>query len=190
MRRLSLTVWEQGDHVITPDGSGEVLAVGAPCASASLVVIRLDHDGLRYSFPSHLFNPADPGGNRVTTTPLDFLRATLDAAQAEAESATRGPWEAEGDDSTDDTVYSVCEDPDLVGQQVAFTRGPQSYANMVHIAANSPAAVLRRIAADRKLIAECEKILAVDGWEYDDAPTLAALVIKGIAEGWGWTEGA
>jgi len=122
----------------------------------------------------------------VTTSPLAFLHATLDAAQAEAEAATKGPWEAEGDDPTDDTVYSVCEDPDLVGHQVAFTRGPESYANMVHIASHDPAATLRRIAADRKLIEVCEEVLAVDGWEYDDAPKLAEHVISNLAEGWGW----
>jgi hypothetical protein len=50
--------------------------------------------------------------------------------------------------------------------------------------------VLARIAADRKILAECQRILAVDGWEYSDAPELAAMTIRLLAspykgrEGW------
>lgn len=137
----------------------------------------------------------------VTTDPLVFLRAALDAAQAEAEAATKGPWETEGDDPTDDTVYSVCENPDLVGQQVAFTRGPQSYDNMVHIARHDPAAVLRRIAADRKILAmhpmtddvrdvRITRFGCQTCHRWDDRAEGRGYcdTIIALAEGWGWTE--
>lgn len=148
----------------------------------------------------------------MTDGPLAFLRATLNVAQAQVEAATKGPWEAEGDDPTDDTVYSVCEDPDLVGQQVAFTRGAQSYANMVHVAANDPCAVLRRIAADR---AQLELHAAVpdhgrfsergctdSGCDGDhpeppvcrscrnhagDSTEAPCRTVEILAEGWGWS---
>lgn len=52
----------------------------------------------------------------------------------------------------------------------------------------SPHVVLRRIAAERETLAECKEVLAVDGWEYDDAPKLADATIRSLAKGWGWTE--
>lgn len=147
----------------------------------------------------------------VTADPLEYLRAAHTQAEREAEAATKGPWEAEGDDPTDDTVYSVCEDPDLVGQQVAFTRGAQSYANMVHIARHDPAAVLRRIEAERKQL-ELHATVEnhgrfsergcgpdCDGDHYmppvcrscrnyaGDPIDAPCPTIEILAEGWGWT---
>ena len=125
----------------------------------------------------------------MTPDLLAWLSTAMDAAQRDAEAATPGPWDPEGDDPTDDIVFTICETPDLVGDVVAYTRGQKHQVpNMVHIARHDPAAVLRRIAADRKLIAECEKVLAVEGWEYDDAPTLAEATIRIVAEGYGRTE--
>lgn len=124
----------------------------------------------------------------MTTTPLAFLRATHAAAHAEAEAAQdgdSGEWFV-GDDwnvyrAEDQAPGEDAEENRLV---VYGDVKPQSE----HIARHDPAATLRRIAADRKLIAVCEKVLAVDGWEYDDAPKLAEHVISNLAAGWGWTE--
>jgi hypothetical protein len=53
--------------------------------------------------------------------------------------------------------------------------------------------MLARIAADRRILAECQRILAVDGWEYTDAPELAATTVRLLASPYkgrdGWQEG-
>lgn len=72
--------------------------------------------------------------------------------------------------------------------EVALGGGPQLTASVLIATNGSPAAVLRRIAAERETLAECKKVLADDGWEYDDAPKLADATIRSLAKGWGWTE--
>lgn len=95
----------------------------------------------------------------MTVAELDiaaFLRARLDEREAVALAATPGPWESEGDDPTDDEVYTVHdgEHGDLVGNVVAFARGgDRQQPNTVHIADNDPAFVLADVAAKRRLIA-------------------------------------
>ncbi|MDI5965739.1 DUF6221 family protein [Streptantibioticus silvisoli] len=54
-----------------------------------------------------------------------------------------------------------------------------------HMAANDPADVLRRVAADRKMLAECVNVL--NGWNSPNANTLAEDAIRLLAEGYGWT---
>lgn len=49
-----------------------------------------------------------------------------------------------------------------------------------------PSALLRRIDAERETLAACRAVLAVDGWEYTDAPELAEVVVIGLAKAWGW----
>lgn len=149
----------------------------------------------------------------MTADPLAYLHATHAAVQVEAEAATKGPWEIEGDDHTANTVFSVCEDPNLVGQRVASSWGPQTYDNMVHIARHDPGAVLRRIAADRKLIElhaavpdhgrfserGCDDT-GCDG-DHSDPPVCRSCrnyagdpleapcaTVEILAEGWGWTK--
>jgi hypothetical protein len=84
--------------------------------------------------------------------------AAIEAKEAKAGAATPGPWKAEGDDLTDDEVYSVHdgEHGDLVGDVVAYARGEhgRQVSNMVHIADNDPVDVLRRCAKDREIVAE------------------------------------
>lgn len=131
-----------------------------------------------------------------------FLRNAHQRAEELARAATPGPWEAEGDDPTDDEIYTCYdgEHGDLLGEMVAFTRGPRSHATMLLIAhAADPVAVLRRIQAERDLLVEhaenwghCSVCGAED---YDGAerafrrplpwpcPTVLAVV-----RGWGWTE--
>jgi hypothetical protein len=140
----------------------------------------------------------------VTTTPLAYLHATLDAVEQEAEAARPGPW----------TVWNAHHNVAVVhdsgqrsgsglplGPLVVSASSDHALPDAVHIARHDPAAVLRRIAADRKILAAhpitrdvrdiritrfgcrtCHKRDdRVDGRGYCD--TLIAL-----AEGWGWTE--
>ncbi|MGW5477689.1 DUF6221 family protein [Streptomyces sp. NPDC004008] len=151
------------------------------------------------------------------TTPdrmLAWLREAMDAAQRDAESATPGPWEPEGDDPTDDIVLTVhdAEHGDLIGNTVAHVRGGNATtANMRHIARHDPAAVLRRIAKDRELLNDllAEKHHVVEdpaytcpaatterdgGQNYQQGPcdcdrdTRVQRRVRLLAEGYDWTE--
>jgi hypothetical protein len=115
------------------------------------------------------------------TDPLAYIEAAHKRAEQTAQAA--------GGDGT--PVWSTGRHHavrDENGDAVAYDEGRPTPAQAAHIAANDPAAVLRRIAADRKTLAACEEILAVDGWEYDDTPNLADATICNMAEGWGWSE--
>lgn len=117
------------------------------------------------------------------------LLAALDRAETTAHGATPGPWEAEGDDPTDDEVYTAHdgEHGDLYGQMVAFTRGPGSHANMLHIAAFNPAVVLRMVAADRQLLAQhAPGLLGECTEDHRDSPCPTVL---NRAKAWGWQGG-
>lgn len=133
------------------------------------------------------------------TDPLTFLTTALDAAQRDAEAATPGPWTSRRSSGG----YRVLGGPNLqpeIGSDNRTVCRTDAYppdwptdvvnmaADVVHIARHDPQATLRRIAAERKTLAACEEILAVDGWEYDDTPNLADDTIRNMAEGWGWTE--
>jgi Family of unknown function (DUF6221) len=85
---------------------------------------------------------------------LEFLNARIGEDEAAAEQATPGPWEFEGDDPTDDELYTVHDGAggDLTGQTVAWTRGRQ-VANGQHIARHCPARVLRQVEAMREILA-------------------------------------
>lgn len=82
--------------------------------------------------------------------------AAIEARERLARAATPGPWAPdEGEDPYDDEVYTVHdgEHGDLVGEVVAFARGgDRQHANQLHIAHNNPDAVLRRCAADRRIL--------------------------------------
>lgn len=137
-----------------------------------------------------------------------WLRDAMDAAWRDAEEATPGPWEPEGDDPTDDEVHTVHDGKhgDLVGNTVAFARGGwggdpgTQVANMRHIARHDPTAVLRRITADRKTLEWCTEVIGeTDLSNYGEtgslrdhpqalAVTLAVETIRNLAEGYGWKE--
>lgn len=97
----------------------------------------------------------------MTADPLAFLHATLDAVQAEAEAATKGPWFAHeyidyacGFEATIGTGHGRQADDktDVIGHGYEGG-GVQKLADAVFIARHNPATVLRRIAADRKQLA-------------------------------------
>lgn len=57
-----------------------------------------------------------------------------------------------------------------------------------HIVYNSPESVLRRCAADRKLLESLKAVIQGDYID-DGEPVLAERVLELVAEGYGWTEG-
>ena len=92
-----------------------------------------------------------------------FLAARLDEDEAAAKAATAGPWAFEGDDPTDDELYSVHDGiVDLVGVTVAFTRDRQ-VANGQHMARHDPARVLREVEGKRKILAEHKAVTRLAG---------------------------
>ena len=81
--------------------------------------------------------------------PVAWLRAAILERKAIAEAATCAPWEAEGDDPTDDEVWIGLDDDSAI--RLVILRGPESHENMLHVAANDP----------RDVIARCEAELAI-----------------------------
>jgi hypothetical protein len=83
-----------------------------------------------------------------------FVAARLDEDEAVARAATPAPWEFEGDDPTDDELYSTADDS---MSTVAWTRDRQ-VANGQHIARHDPARVLREVEAKRAHLRAWEAI--------------------------------
>ncbi|MEU9615885.1 DUF6221 family protein [Streptomyces sp. NPDC048209] len=130
---------------------------------------------------------------------LAYLDSAITAREEAAYAAPRSPWSVRVDD---DEIVA----PDGITVAEAFAlSGQQTRAILDLIALHQPASVLRRCAADRKLIdlhrpqvtgagfpdiQECRTCSADslgDGYQYlvpAPCPTLLAL-----AEGHGWTEG-
>ncbi|MEV2259124.1 DUF6221 family protein [Streptomyces anulatus] len=124
---------------------------------------------------------------------LAYLDSAITAREEAAYAAPRSPWSVRVDD---DEIVA----PDGITVAEAFAlSGQQTRAILDLIALHQPASVLRRCAADRKLIAEhgpcSDQDLGCKGCgfnnqeesmvdHYEDCPVLCAL-----AEGYGWTEG-
>lgn len=132
-----------------------------------------------------------------------WLREALDAAQRDAEAATAatgGPrWHG-----SDSGLYSD-DGANHPGPFLADSYGYTEPPIVAHIARHDPASVLRRIAADRKTLAEHEppgddyygdrKCLCCGG--YTIHPGWGAVgyrdswpctTVRNMAEGYGWTE--
>lgn len=140
----------------------------------------------------------------MTADPLVFLHATLDAAQKRAEVAAERAWSPHWE--YDDMAREV---RDLNNGNTLATIYSDEIGN--HVEATNPAAVLRRIAADRKLIelhavvpdhgrlsergcnASCDG--THDDWlvcrscrNYAGDPVEApCATVEILAESWGWT---
>jgi hypothetical protein len=111
---------------------------------------------------------------------VEFLRTRLDEDEQRAKAATPGPWMPEGDDDTDDEVWTAHdgEHGELVGDTVAYVRGGERMrANVAHIARHDPARVLAEVDAKRRIIAECERTLAYE----DHGHAVAEFVLQGLA---------
>lgn len=112
-----------------------------------------------------------------------WLREAMDAAQRSAEAACeggQGRWRQEDAGRMPGFIVG-----DHEGYHVAYDEGYPTLEQATHIVLNDPAAVLRRIAADRKMLDEC---MAAFDWDNWGAASLARTVIRNLAEGWGWTE--
>jgi hypothetical protein len=124
------------------------------------------------------------------TDPLAYIEAAHKHAEQTAQAAGGDDWTTQTHPSDHIAVYDSHRDP------VVYDESRPSEAQMVHIAANSPAAVLRRIGGERKLLArhsdngygncsECSQ-----GYECTDwGPTAPCDTVRDLAEGWGWTGG-
>ena len=117
-----------------------------------------------------------------------WLREAMDAAQRDAEAADWSEWSVEDlrlIDQRDGKLVETGREPGtlLIGNGLRIASGVP--AALAHVARQDPAAVLRRIAADRKLLDECVAAFDWDNW---GAASLAETAIRNLAEGYGWTE--
>jgi hypothetical protein len=135
-----------------------------------------------------------------------WLREALGAAQADAEAATPGPWhvtEYDWQTDFDAGVGTSLGEVDVVGHGYEGG-GVERVEDARHIVRHAPAAVLRRIAADRQLLdlhrndnGDCA--VCADPLESSDdvegnrewsrsAQYFPCATVRLLAEGWGWTD--
>jgi hypothetical protein len=117
----------------------------------------------------------------MTTDPLEFLRAALDARQEQAKAAAElcgchppaSSW-VFGDEETDGRIL-VKDEPHPGVKRKIGRRWNGSYEGMhmaQHVIANDPAAVLRRIAADRKILELHAPVPSPSDGPYDPPVTI------------------
>lgn len=140
------------------------------------------------------------------TGPLEFVEAAHKQAEEIARAATPGPWAPE-DPWLSDVVTSA-----LLGRVADCSLGTgyraQAIQDARRITLHDPAAVLRRIATERKILAEhaddgygdcvrcaddhqgyCEcGDVSFNGRHLRDELPYPCLTVRALAEGWGWTE--
>lgn len=122
-----------------------------------------------------------------------WLREAMGAAQHDAEGAGGDKWRRQDHPSDTIAIY------DSKGEPVVYDEGSPTEEQQAHIVRNSPAAVLRRIAADRRMF---ERHWPRETLAIVEAPNKASRVvicdhdrqpwpcpdITDLAESWGWTE--
>lgn len=129
-----------------------------------------------------------------------WLRETMDAAQLDAEAATPGPWhvtEYNWQTDFDAGIGTSPGDVDVVGHGYEGG-GVERVEDARHIVRHDPAAVLRRVDRDRKILDlhtgdhECS---IYDGRDQGDIDHYAFIMesetcdtVRLLAEGYGWTE--
>lgn len=128
-----------------------------------------------------------------------WLREAMDGAQADAEAAGGDDWRRQDHPSDTVAVY------DSKGEPVAYDEGSPTEEQQAHIVRHSPAAVLRRIDRDRKILAAhphtTRAVNPVDGLQsagfgcetchdWDGVPEGRGWcdTVRLLAEGYGWTE--
>lgn len=139
-----------------------------------------------------------------------WLREAMDAAGADAEAATPGPWHvteyvAGSDYGFDAGIGTAPGEADVVGHGYEGG-GCERVQDARHIVRHQPVAALRRIAADRKMLddilAEPHAVLTPGGstqiyCDADSSPSEPCNCgrdariqrqIRFLAEGWGWTK--
>jgi hypothetical protein len=111
-----------------------------------------------------------------------WLRETMDAAGQLADVAAKETSSADWEYQEHGSRLVATSPPGFMVADVDYyDPAPGKF-----MAAHDPAAVLRRITADRKTLEDCED--AIIGWTYDETKELARDTIRNIAEAWGWTE--
>ncbi|MGW4270779.1 DUF6221 family protein [Streptomyces seoulensis] len=140
---------------------------------------------------------------------LAWLETAIGAREEAAQKAAAlcgchppaGGWSFRDGDAPSDGRILVVEDPHPKTKRRISRRWNSTYEGLFmaqHIALHDPASVLRRCAADRKLLAlhgdRCHSCPAkdasgyLDEWtQYDYGDTCP--VVRLLAEGYGWTEG-
>ncbi|WP_055693433.1 DUF6221 family protein [Streptomyces prasinopilosus] len=124
-------------------------------------------------------------GERERMAQESVEQATVNLAGAEASSVS--VWRVIERPATG-TFVATCDQWDRVAEVVPTYGG----AHAEHIAANDPASVLRRCAADRKLIAEVRRTAANAKYHPSSEPYAAwaeamQRALELVAEGYGWT---
>lgn len=137
--------------------------------------------------------------------PVAFLEGALERAEELARAATEGPWGPQGDWSDDEVCTVLGGRGDLVGHPVAYVRAEhpgclaldeaQTMANMRLIVSQAdPIAVLRRVKADRVLLAEhapysIRPSACSSCGTAEEYPVLwPCRTVRLLAEAWGWEE--
>jgi hypothetical protein len=131
----------------------------------------------------------------MTADPLVYLTAALDAAEKAAEAA-KGT--GDGNWTLDETYgeSSRIEDKSRRGRVIVYDEGAPDEDEAAHIVRHDPAAVLRRVAADRRILAG-----HVNAWggcstctdRSNPDPRQWGIIVypcdtvRLMAEGWGWT---
>lgn len=126
-----------------------------------------------------------------------WLREAMDAAEEAAQKAAElcgchppAPhWSfRDGDGPTDGRIL-VVGDPHPTLKRKIGRRWNGSYEGVAmaeHVVRHDPAAVLRRIAADRKTLDDCDDVL--HDFVFGAFRKLAEDTVRNLAEGYGWTE--
>lgn len=125
---------------------------------------------------------------------LERVIGEREQAAQEAREGGEGRWHsgwredyfAGPDDQPEEGETTGAGVSDERDRTVVYDEGRPSKAQSVHIALNDPESVLRRCAADRKLIEVLTSILK-NGSKLERS--VARFSLKLLAEGYGWTEG-
>ena len=122
----------------------------------------------------------------VTDPMVVWLREAMDAAtrRAEAAAAETGSaeWEYRAAQFTHFTLNATGSPGFMVADVDYLDPAPGKF-----MADNDPAAVLRRIAADRKTLDDCDDVL--HDFVFGAFRKLAEDTVRNLADGYGWTEG-
>lgn len=133
--------------------------------------------------------------NESPSDAVTWLRAATDAAQRDAEAAGGDVWRRQEYPSDTVAIYDSKDEP------VVYDEGSPSEEQQAHIVRNDPAAVLRRITADRRVLERHwpretlavvkapNKVGRITICDHDRQPWPCP-DITDLAEAWGWTEAA
>ncbi|MEU4296400.1 DUF6221 family protein [Kitasatospora aureofaciens] len=124
---------------------------------------------------------------------VNWLRAELDRVEQIAQATTvhqpYDEWDAVGVDRDDDSARS-CWEVALIARPAR--RSPSARSLMEHIAQWDPAAVLRRIAADRQILDQHQPVWAdactTCGTAEEYPVPWPCQTVRLLAEGYGWED--